>query len=145
MAARVYREVAALHAASTRIKVVAQPEADRRISSWLGGSILGSLSSFHDMWMSKAVRVVYLRLRGPSLSCAAAGMSLSALIPNTTHSGGALTLCTPSPRRPFAKHVYPSVYPLLAPARARWMFGWMDGRMDGWMDGHGWTWMDMDG
>jgi len=27
---------------------------ERRFSVWLGGSILGSLGSFHQMWMSKA-------------------------------------------------------------------------------------------
>lgn len=25
-----------------------------RVSTWLGGSILGSLGSFHEMWLSKA-------------------------------------------------------------------------------------------
>ena len=58
MADRVHNEVMALNSAKARIKVIAQPEADRRMSAWLGGSILGSLSSFHEMWMSKAVRAL---------------------------------------------------------------------------------------
>ena len=47
-----------LNATSARVKVVAQPNSDRRMSAWIGGSILGSLSSFHEMWMSKAVRTI---------------------------------------------------------------------------------------
>ena len=27
--------------------------AERRFSSWIGGSILGSLGTFHQMWISK--------------------------------------------------------------------------------------------
>jgi len=56
MADRVHNELAALNGTRTRIKVVAQPENDRRMSAWLGGSIVGSLAGFHEMWMSKAVR-----------------------------------------------------------------------------------------
>ena len=33
-----------------RIKVIAQPE--RKYGAWIGGSILGSLSWFKDMWIS---------------------------------------------------------------------------------------------
>lgn len=36
-----------------KIKVIAAQANERRISAWLGGSILGSLSSFHEMWISK--------------------------------------------------------------------------------------------
>jgi actin-related protein len=34
-----------------KIRVVAPPE--RLDSAWIGGSILASLSTFHDMWVSK--------------------------------------------------------------------------------------------
>ncbi len=34
-----------------RIKVVAPPE--RMISAWIGGSIIASLSTFQQMWISK--------------------------------------------------------------------------------------------
>jgi actin-related protein len=34
------------------IKVVAPPE--RKYSAWIGGSILASLSTFPDIWISKA-------------------------------------------------------------------------------------------
>ncbi|KAG5187036.1 actin family [Tribonema minus] len=37
-----------------RPKVLAAGANERRISAWLGGSILGSLGSFHEMWMSKS-------------------------------------------------------------------------------------------
>ncbi|KAG7388236.1 Actin-like 6A [Phytophthora pseudosyringae] len=39
---------------SLRVKVVASHVQERRVGSFLGGSILASLGSFHEMWMSKA-------------------------------------------------------------------------------------------
>ncbi|KAG6617301.1 actin-like protein [Phytophthora cinnamomi] len=39
---------------SLRVKVVAAHVQERRVGSFLGGSILASLGSFHEMWMSKA-------------------------------------------------------------------------------------------
>ncbi|KAE8973874.1 hypothetical protein PR003_g27244 [Phytophthora rubi] len=39
---------------SLRVKVVAAHAQERRVGSFLGGSILASLGSFHEMWMSKA-------------------------------------------------------------------------------------------
>ncbi|KAG7396936.1 Actin-like 6A [Phytophthora boehmeriae] len=41
-------------ASSLRVKVVATHAQERRVGSFLGGSILASLGSFHEMWMSKA-------------------------------------------------------------------------------------------
>jgi len=39
----------------TRVKVVATPNtAERKFSVWIGGSILASLGSFQQMWISKA-------------------------------------------------------------------------------------------
>lgn len=35
-----------------KIKIVAPPE--RKYSVWIGGSILASLSTFQQMWISKA-------------------------------------------------------------------------------------------
>ena len=35
-----------------RIKICAPPE--RRLHTWIGGSILASLSSFQDVWISKS-------------------------------------------------------------------------------------------
>ena len=46
-----------------RTKIIAQGMKERQISSWMGGSILGSLSSFHEMWVSKAEYEDY----GPSI------------------------------------------------------------------------------
>eukprot|EP01104_Vermistella_antarctica_P003794 TRINITY_DN140_c2_g1_i1.p1 TRINITY_DN140_c2_g1~~TRINITY_DN140_c2_g1_i1.p1 ORF type:complete len:443 (+),score=108.09 TRINITY_DN140_c2_g1_i1:232-1560(+) len=34
--------------------IAASSSSERRFNSWIGGSILGSLGSFHQMWMSKA-------------------------------------------------------------------------------------------
>merc|ERR1712232_510411 len=48
---RVTRELAALAPSTVKIKVVAPPE--RKYSVWIGGSILSSLSTFQQMWISK--------------------------------------------------------------------------------------------
>ncbi|KAI3691347.1 hypothetical protein L2E82_49686 [Cichorium intybus] len=52
MADRMNMEITALAPSSMKIKVVAPPE--RKHSVWIGGSILGSLSTFQQMWISKA-------------------------------------------------------------------------------------------
>merc|ERR1719474_2143687 len=49
---RVQKEVKALAPDSMSIKIVAPPE--RKYSVWIGGSILASLSTFEDMWITKA-------------------------------------------------------------------------------------------
>jgi len=37
-----------------KVKMIAPSDSvERRFSTWIGGSILGSLGSFHQMWMSK--------------------------------------------------------------------------------------------
>merc|ERR1719168_24998 len=48
---RMSKEITALAPASMKIKVVAPPE--RKYSVWIGGSILSSLSTFQQMWISK--------------------------------------------------------------------------------------------
>jgi actin-related protein len=48
---RLTKELTALAPASIRVKVVAPPE--RKYSVWIGGSILSSLSTFSEMWISK--------------------------------------------------------------------------------------------
>nr|BAV58236.1 actin [Ulva partita] len=52
IADRMSKEVSALAPSSMKIKVVAPPE--RKFSVWIGGSILASLSTFQQMWISKA-------------------------------------------------------------------------------------------
>lgn len=52
IADRVNKEVTALAPPSMKIKVVAPPE--RKYSVWIGGSILASLSTFQQMWITKA-------------------------------------------------------------------------------------------
>lgn len=38
-----------------KVKVIASSNtSERRYAAWIGGSILGSLGSFHHIWMSKA-------------------------------------------------------------------------------------------
>jgi len=52
IAERLTKEVAALAPQNTKVKVVAPPE--RKVSTWIGGSILSSLSTFQEMWVTKA-------------------------------------------------------------------------------------------
>ncbi|KAI5058614.1 hypothetical protein GOP47_0026784 [Adiantum capillus-veneris] len=51
IAERMNREITALAPSSMKVKVVAPPE--RKYSVWIGGSILASLSTFQQMWISK--------------------------------------------------------------------------------------------
>ena len=48
---RLTKEITALAPSTMKIKVVAPPE--RKYSVWIGGSILASLSTFQQMWISK--------------------------------------------------------------------------------------------
>jgi len=50
--ARLTKELTALAPSTMQIKVLAPPE--RKYSVWIGGSILASLSTFQQMWISKA-------------------------------------------------------------------------------------------
>jgi actin-related protein len=51
LAERLNKEMVNLAPASMSIKIVAPPE--RKYSVWIGGSILASLSTFEDMWVTK--------------------------------------------------------------------------------------------
>jgi len=48
---RMQKEVVALAPSTMKIKIVAPPE--RKYSVWIGGSILASLSTFENMWITK--------------------------------------------------------------------------------------------
>jgi len=48
---RLGKEITALAPAAVKVKIVAPPE--RKYSVWIGGSILSSLSTFQDMWITK--------------------------------------------------------------------------------------------
>merc|ERR1719193_1422005 len=45
------KEITALAPSTIKIKIIAPPE--RKYSVWIGGSILASLSTFQQMWISK--------------------------------------------------------------------------------------------
>lgn len=49
---RMQKEITALAPSSMKVKIVAPPE--RKYSVWIGGSILASLSTFQQMWISKS-------------------------------------------------------------------------------------------
>merc|ERR1712107_959804 len=51
IADRMQKEITALAPSTTKIKIIAPPE--RKYSVWIGGSILASLSTFQQMWISK--------------------------------------------------------------------------------------------
>jgi len=51
IAERLTKEMTALAPSTMKVKVVAPPE--RKYSVWIGGSILASLSTFQQMWISK--------------------------------------------------------------------------------------------
>ena len=51
IADRLSKEITALAPASMEIKIIAPPE--RKYSVWIGGSILSSLSTFQQMWITK--------------------------------------------------------------------------------------------
>jgi actin len=52
IADRMTKEISALAPSSMKVKVVAP--AERKFSVWIGGSILSSLSTFQQMWISKS-------------------------------------------------------------------------------------------
>lgn len=52
LADRLKKELDAIVPNSMKTKIIAAPE--RKYSVWIGGSILGSLSSFQQMWISKS-------------------------------------------------------------------------------------------
>ena len=51
IAERMSKEITALAPSTMKIKVIAPPE--RKYSVWIGGSILASLSTFQQMWITK--------------------------------------------------------------------------------------------
>ena len=52
VADRMQKEITALAPSAIKIKIIAPPE--RKYSVWIGGSILSSLTTFQQMWISKA-------------------------------------------------------------------------------------------
>ena len=48
---RMQKEITALAPSSMKVMIIAPPE--RKYSVWIGGSILASLSTFQQMWISK--------------------------------------------------------------------------------------------
>ena len=54
MRERLEREVSALAPGVAKVKVISSlTSVERRFSTWIGCSILASLGSFHQLWMSK--------------------------------------------------------------------------------------------
>lgn len=51
LADRLQKEIVSLSPSSQTVKIIAPPE--RKYSVWIGASILGSLSTFQQLWISK--------------------------------------------------------------------------------------------
>lgn len=51
LAERMQKELTNLAPSSIKVKIIAPPE--RKYSVWIGGSILASLSTFQQLWISK--------------------------------------------------------------------------------------------
>ncbi len=49
--ARLQKEISSLAPSTMKIEIIAPPE--RKYSTWIGGSILASSSTFQQMWISK--------------------------------------------------------------------------------------------
>ena len=49
---RLQKEVTSLAPSTMKVKIISPPE--RKYSVWIGGSILASLSTFQQMWITKA-------------------------------------------------------------------------------------------
>lgn len=54
IAERLLNEWGPIAPAGTRPKIIVAAPQERALGPWLGGSILGSLGSFHDLWFSAA-------------------------------------------------------------------------------------------
>ena len=51
IADRMEKEIKALAPSTKKVRIIAPPE--RKYSVWIGGSILSSLQTFENMWISK--------------------------------------------------------------------------------------------
>jgi len=51
IADRMQKEITALAPSAMKVRIVAPPE--RKYAVWIGGSILSSLQTFQQMWISK--------------------------------------------------------------------------------------------
>ena len=51
IAGRMQKEITALAPSAMRVRIVAPPE--RKYAVWIGGSILSSLQTFQQLWISK--------------------------------------------------------------------------------------------
>jgi len=63
MAERLVKEMTPLAPRGMRVRTVVLPE--RKFSTWIGGSILASLSTFQQMWVSREgiARIVHIRFQ----------------------------------------------------------------------------------
>ena len=50
---RLENELQEMAPASQKIKLMATSDTERKVAPWIGGSILSSLGTFQQMWMSK--------------------------------------------------------------------------------------------
>merc|ERR1712083_1121688 len=65
IADRMQKEITALAPSTIKVKIIAPPE--RKYSVWIGGSILGSLSTFQNLGHQGGIRRVWPRHRPPQV------------------------------------------------------------------------------
>ncbi|CAL4135471.1 unnamed protein product, partial [Meganyctiphanes norvegica] len=53
IAGRMQKELSSLAPSTMKIKIITPPDAERKYSVWIGGSILASVSNFKHKWISK--------------------------------------------------------------------------------------------
>merc|ERR1711981_805964 len=78
---RMQKEITALAPSTIKIKIIAPPE--RKYSVWIGGSILASLSTFQQMWISSRSTTS----AAPPLSTASASKHLFSSVEEKQHTG----------------------------------------------------------
>merc|ERR1712223_147688 len=81
IADRMQKEITALAPSTIKIKIIAPPE--RKYSVWIGGSILASLSTFQQMWISEHAFATRL-LRSSTITLAQISSSMLSHLESTS-------------------------------------------------------------
>merc|ERR1711872_859134 len=105
IADRMQKEITALAPSTIKIKIIAPPE--RKYSVWIGGSILASLSTFQQMWITNQETNPSNNQVGPRVNiCLVNGIcvSFSLIVPipqtKSTHSFSKSNLLLMNQNRP---------------------------------------------
>ena len=75
------KEITALAPSTIKIKIIAPPE--RKYSVWIGGSILSSLTTFQQMWISRGLSPRVLKSERKPLEQHMCTPENQTIVPNT--------------------------------------------------------------